>query len=144
MIPSRLYTPTGIFKINQFPLPYKNSKNPDLPIFSGELLTPKGEAEYGNYIFQLKLLRSSYMDDAIRNAIMATVSSHVKIAIRAIGYNSSSDTMPTQLENIYGLGETIDTLFLEFHQLMQPPKENVSEERVYTKVLSLTGKMISN
>ena len=36
--------------------PMKSTKNPDLPVFSGELPTPKGEAEIDNYVFQLKLL----------------------------------------------------------------------------------------
>ena len=63
----------------------KNTKNPDLPIFSGETPTPKGEVEYDNYIFQLQMLRSSYTDDAIRNAIVATVRTQAKMAIRAIG-----------------------------------------------------------
>ena len=62
-IPSDLHTPIGVFPYGGTPM--KNSKNPSLPAFSGEILTPKGEAEYDNYIFQLKLLWSSYKDDAI-------------------------------------------------------------------------------
>ena len=68
-------------------------KNPDLPTFSGEIPTPKGEVEYNNFVFQLQMLRSSYTDDAIRNAIVASVMMHAKIAIRAIGYGSSLDAM---------------------------------------------------
>ena len=125
MIPSNLHTPIGVF-------PYagasvKNSKNPSLPAFSGEILTPKGEAEYDNYIFQLKLLRSSYMDDAIWNAMVATMRGHVKIAIRAIGYDSGLEAMLQQLENRFGLGESVDILHQEFHQMMQTQKEKVSE-----------------
>ena len=66
--------------MNPYPQ-HKKSKNPDLPTFSGELPTPKSEAEYNNYIFQLKLLRNSYTDDAIRIAVVATVRGHAKIAI---------------------------------------------------------------
>ena len=105
----------------------KNSKNPSLPAFSGEIPTPKGEAEYDNYIFQLKLLRSSYTDDAIRNAMVATMRGHAKIAIRAIGYDSGLDAMLQQLENRFGLGESVDILQQEFHQMMQTQKEKVSE-----------------
>ena len=105
----------------------KNTKNPDLPIFSGETPTPKGEVEYDNYIFQLQMLRSSYTDDAIRNAIVATVRTQAKMAIRAIGYGSSLDAMVRQLQNRFGLGETVDNLGQEFHQLMQQPKEKVGE-----------------
>ena len=71
-IPSDLHTPVGVFPYGKI-------------AFSGEVLTPKGEAEYDNYIFQLKLLRSSYTDDAIHNAMVATMRGHTKIAIRAIG-----------------------------------------------------------
>ena len=86
-IPSSLHTPTGIYGVpatvsgGSIRTPMKSMKNPDLPIFSGELPTPKGEAEIDNYIFQLKLLQSSYTEDAIRNVIVATVRSHAKIAI---------------------------------------------------------------
>ena len=79
-IPSSLHTPTGIYSTvnphQQQNLPRKNMKNPDLPTFLGEMPTPKGEVEYDNFIFQLQMLRSSYMDDAIRNAIVASVRTH--------------------------------------------------------------------
>ena len=135
-IPSSLHTPTGVYGVmNTNPSGIsnfqgqqkKNTKNPDLPIFSGETPTPKGEVEYDNYIFQLQMLRSSYTDDAIRNAIVATVRDRAKMAIRAIGYGSSLDAMIRQLQNRFGLGETVDILGQEFHQLMQQPKEKVGE-----------------
>ena len=130
-IPSSLHTPTGIYStINphqQQNLPRKNTKNPDLPTFSGEMPTPKGKVEYDNFIFQLQMLRSSYTDDVIRNVIVASVRMHAKIAIRAIGYGSSLDAMIKQLENSFGLGETVDILGQQFHQLMQQPRERVGE-----------------
>ena len=104
-IPSSLQTPVGVYgttHVNpqgQPGYPKKNTKNPDLPIFSGETPTPKGEVEYDNYIFQLQMLQSSYTDDAIRNAIVGTVRNQAKLAIRAIGYNSSLDAMITKLQN---------------------------------------------
>ena len=132
-IPSSIQTPTGVYgTMNLNPHKHqghqkKNTKNPDLPIFSGETPTPKGEVEYDNYIFQLQMLRSSYTDDAIRNAIVAIVRTQAKMAIRAIGYGSSLDAMIWQLQNRFGLGETVDNLGQEFHQLMQQPKEKVGE-----------------
>ena len=132
-IPSSLHTPLGAYgSHNQNPhgqivYPKKNTKNPDLPIFSGETPTPKGEVEYDNYIFQLQMLRSSYMDDAIGNAIVATVRTQAKLAIRAIGYSSSLDAVIRQLQNRFGLGESVDLLGQVFHQMMQQPKEKVGE-----------------
>ena len=80
--------------------------------------------EYDNFIFQLQMLRSSYTDDVIRNAIVASVRTHAKIAI---GYGSSLDAMIKQPENRFGLGETVDILGQQFHKLMQQPKERVGE-----------------
>ena len=76
-------------------------------------------------MFQLKLLRSSYIEDAIRNAIVATVRSHAKIAIRMIAYDSSLAAMIDQLENRFPAKETTDILLQEFHQMMMSPKEKV-------------------
>ena len=131
-IPSSVHTPTGVYGTTNVNPSFqgvqkKNTKNPDLPIFSGETPTPKGEVEYDNYIFQLQMLRSSYTDDAIHNAIVATVRTQAKMAIRAIGYGSNLDTMIRQLQDRFGLGETVDLLGQEFHQLMQQPKEKVGE-----------------
>ena len=132
-IPSSLHTPTGVYGVpattsgESVRAPMKSTKNPDLPVFSGELPTPKGEAEIDNYVFQLKLLRSSYTEDMIRNAIVATVRSHAKIAIRAIGYDSSLAAMIDQLENRFSAKETTDILLQEFHQMMMSPKEKVHE-----------------
>ena len=131
-IPSSIHTPTGVYGTTNINPSFqghqkKNTKNPDLPVFSGEMPTPKGEVEYDNYIFQLQMLRSSYTDDVIRNAIVATVRMQAKMAIRAIGYGSSLDAMIRQLQDRFGLGETVDILGQEFHQLMQQPKEKVGE-----------------
>ena len=105
----------------------KSTKNPNLPTFSGELPTPKGEAEIDNYLFQIKLLKSLYTEDAIRNAIFATVRGHAKIAICAIGYDSSLAAMINQLEGRFMEKETTDILLQEFHQMMMGPKDKVHE-----------------
>ena len=132
-IPSSLHTPTGVYGVPKISsedsvrAPMKSTKNPNLPTFSGELPTPKGEAEIDNYLFQIKLLRSSYTEDAIRNAIVATVRGHAKIAIRAIGYDSSLSAMINQLEGRFMEKETTDILLQEFHQMMMGPKEKVHE-----------------
>ena len=114
-IPSSPHTPTGIYTTvnphQQQNISRKNTKNPDLPTFSGEIPTPQGEVEYDNFI----------------NAIVASVRTDAKIAIRAIGYGSSLDAMIKQLENRFGLGETVDILGQQFHHLMQQPKEGVGE-----------------
>ena len=49
------------------------------------------------------------------------------MAIRAIGYGSSLDAMIRQIQDRFGLGDTVDILGQEFHQLMQQPKEKVGD-----------------
>ena len=51
--------------------PIKNSKPPNLPIFSGDISTLCSEAEYTQWIFQVRSFRESYTDEAIKNAIIA-------------------------------------------------------------------------
>ena len=81
-IPSSLHTPTEVYNsvnlYRQQSPPRKNTKNPDLPTFSGEIPTPKGEVQYDNFVFQLQMLRSSYTDDVIQNAIVASGRTHAK------------------------------------------------------------------
>ena len=52
------------------------------------------------------------------NAIAATVCSHAKVTIRAIGYDSCLTDMLNQLENHFELGEITDILLKKFHQMM--------------------------
>ena len=64
-ITSSVITP----KFTTSPTPRKMTRNPDLPHFSGEKPTPRGEVEFDNWIFQVKNLRKTYTDDAIRNGV---------------------------------------------------------------------------
>ena len=48
-----------------------NSKPLILPIFSGDVPMPCGEAEYTQWIFQVHSFRESYTDEAIKNAVIA-------------------------------------------------------------------------
>ena len=65
---------------------HKMSKTPDLPTFSGEIPTPKGEVEFDNWIFRIKMLQQTYADSAIRNAVVSSVRGIAKTVVRAVGY----------------------------------------------------------
>ena len=108
-------------------VPPKMTKAPDLPVFSGELPTPKGEAEFDNWIFQIKLLQQSYTDPAIRNTVVSNVRGIAKTVVRAVGYDTELSDMILHLEDQFGLGETNDTLLLEFHQMVQGPNEKIQD-----------------
>ena len=105
----------------------KMMKTPDLPIFSGELPTPKGEVEFNNWIFQIKSLQKTFTDDAIRNAVVANARGIAKTVVRAVGYDAELALMISHLEDRFGLGETNDTLLLEFHQMSQGVHEKVQD-----------------
>ena len=63
-IPSSLHTPTGVYGVpvttsgESIRTPMKSTKNPDLPVFLGELPTPKGEAEIDNYVINLSYCKA--------------------------------------------------------------------------------------
>ena len=63
--------------------PSKNSKLPNLLIFSGDVPTPCGEAEYTQWIFQVRSFRESYTDEAIKNAIITNCRGRANVIVRA-------------------------------------------------------------
>ena len=105
--------------------PRKMTRNPDLPNFSGELPTPKGEVEFDNWIFQVKNLRKTYTDDAIRNGVVSSVRGVANKVVRAVGYEATLVEIIECLDLKFGHGETEDKLLQEFHQLHQGASERV-------------------
>ena len=66
----------------------KNSKPPSLPIFSGEQPTPRGEAEYQQWVFQVRSFRESYTNKAIKNAVIANCRGQANTVVRAKGFDA--------------------------------------------------------
>ena len=102
-------------------------KTPDLPNFSGEVPTPEGEAEFDNWIFQIKLLQKTYTDDVIINAVVSHVRGIAYRVVHTVHYNAELSEMIWWVEDRFSLGETNDTLLLEFHQMVQVQKEKVQD-----------------
>ena len=125
-IPSTLSTPLFVPQQEE-KQSHKMSKTPDLPNFSGEVPTPKGKAEFDNWIFQLKSLQKTYTDDAIRNAVVSHMRGIANTVVHTVGYDAKLPEMISQLEDRFGLGETNDNLLLEFHQMVQGPNEKVQD-----------------
>ena len=82
--------------------PHKMSKTWDLSNFSGEVPTPKGEAEFDNWNFQIKSLQKQYTDDAIRNAVVSHMRGIANTVVHAVGYNAELPEMISQLEDRFG------------------------------------------
>ena len=72
----------------QAPNPRKNSKPPNLPIFSGDVPMPRSEAEYTQWIFQVRSFIESYTDEAIKNAVIANCRGRANVVVCAKGFDT--------------------------------------------------------
>ena len=122
-ISSSIITPNNMLQ----PVVQKMTRSPDLPNFSGELPTPKGEVEYDNWIFQIKNLRKTYTDNAIRNGVVSCVRGLANMIVRSAGYDSTLDRIIQCLDEKFSRTETDDHLLQEFHQMQQGNCERVLE-----------------
>ena len=107
------------------PAPRKMTRNPELPHFSGEKPTPRGEVEFDNWIFQVKNLRMTYTDDTIWNGVVASVRGVANMIVRSAGYESTLDHMIDCLDSKFARTETDDCLLQEFHCMQQGSTERV-------------------
>ena len=105
----------------------KNSKPPSLPIFSGEQPTPRGEAEYQQWVFQVRSFRESYTDEAIKNAVIANCHGQANTVVRAKGFNANLGDIIERLDKQFGVGQAGDEILWEFHQMIQGLKESVQD-----------------
>ena len=114
-IMSSIVTPTVQGGLN------KNTKPPDLPPFLRKQLTPKEEATFKAWIFQVRFCCKTYTDDAILQAIINNVRGTMSIVVRAGGYEAELDNITGRLVKQFGMGQTDDDLLQDFHQLSQGP-----------------------
>ena len=85
-ITSSIIMPTGVtYRVS------KNMKPPMLPYFSGVLPTPKDEAAYEPWIFQVRSSHKSYTDEAVQNPVISNVRGSAGLVIRAMGYDADLD-----------------------------------------------------
>ena len=106
--------------------PHKKSKPPNLPIFSGDVPTPLGEAEYTQWIFQVRSFRELYTDEAIKNAVIANCRGQANVVVCAKGFDTDLNDLIERLDQQFGVGQAGDEILWEFHQMVQGPKESVS------------------
>ena len=85
--------------------PHKNSKPPNLPIFSGDVPTPRGEAEYTQWIFQVRSFRESYTDEANKNAVKANCRGQANVVVRAKGFDMDLNDVIERLDQQFGVGQ---------------------------------------
>ena len=107
--------------------PRKNSKPPNLPIFSGDIPTPRGEAEYTQWIFQVRSFRESYTDETIKNAVIANCRGRGNVVVRTKGFDTDLNDLIERLDQQFGVGQAVYEILREFHQMVQGPKESVQD-----------------
>ena len=107
--------------------PSKNSKPPNLPIFSGDIPTPHCEVEYTQWIFQVRSFRESYTNEAIKNAIIANCRGWANVVVHAKGFDTDLNNLIEWLDQQFGVGQACDEILREFHQMMQGPEESVQD-----------------
>ena len=90
--------------------PSKNSKPPNLPIFSGDVPTPHGEAEYTQWIFQVRSFRESYTDEAIKNAVIANCRGRANVIVCAKGFDIDLNDLIERLDQQFGVGQAGDEI----------------------------------
>ena len=100
----------------------KNSKPPSLPIFSGEQPTPRGEAEYQQWVFQVRSFHESYTDEAIKNAVIANCRGRANTIVRAKGFDADLGDIIERLDKQFGVGQAGNEILREFHQMIQGSK----------------------
>ena len=100
MIASSIITPS-IEAAN----PSKNNKPPNLPIFSGDVPMPRGEAEYTQWIFQVCSFRESHTNEAIKNAVIANCRGCANVVVRAKGFDTDLNDLIKQLDQQFDVGQ---------------------------------------
>ena len=92
-IMSSLVTPTVVYPTP----PTKSPKQPELPYFSGDLPVPKDETSFEAWIFQVRSLRLTHTDEAVRSAVISHVRGRASTVVQSKGFNAELDDMIVRL-----------------------------------------------
>ena len=98
---------------------------PGLPLFSGAEPTPRDEATYEQWKFQVKGMRSSCPEGTVRTALIASVRGSVSEAVSFVGFKASVNDILAGMEKRFGKKATGDKLQSEFYQLQQEKGERI-------------------
>ena len=118
------------------------AKMPPLPTFSGVVPVPKGEGSYEQFMFQIRGVKNSYPEEAMKNGITGSVTDAARDYLDFIGFDKDLDVIIRALERWYGKGQTTDRIQQEFYQLSQERSETIQQfagriELKYKKLVEL-------
>ena len=100
---------------------------PGLPLFSGAEPTPRDEATYEQWKFQVRGMRSSCPEGTVRTALIASVRGGASEAVSFVGFKASVNDILAGMEKRFGKKATGDKLQSEFYQLQQEKGERIQQ-----------------
>ena len=83
---------------------------PGLPLFSGSELTPHDEGTYEQWKFQVKGMRSSCTESAVRSALITLVRGEASELIGFVGFNSPLSVILEAIDKRFGKKSMVDCL----------------------------------
>ena len=98
-----------------------------LLLFSGAEPTPRDEATYEQWKFQVRGMRSSCPKGTVRTALIASVRGSVSEAVSFLGFKASVNDILTGMEKRFGKKATGDKLQSEFYQLQEEKGERIQQ-----------------
>ena len=112
---------------------------PGLPLFSGSEPTPCDEGTYEQWKFQVKGMRSSCPESAVRSTLITLVRGEASKLVGFVGFNVPLSTILEAINKRFGKRSTADHLQQEFFQLQQEKGERIQHfasrlERAFRKL----------
>ena len=135
-VPSGIVTPEVVSPRQEF---QSLVMAPGLPLFSGTEPVPREEGNYRQWKFQVRGMRSSCPEYAVRSALITSVRGEASSLVSVVGFNAPLGMILEAMEKRFGKVPTTDRLQQEFFQLQQDKGERVQHfasrsERTFKKL----------
>ena len=98
---------------------------PGLPHFSGTEPTPRDEGTYDQWKYQVKGMRATCPDSAVRSALITSLRGEASELVGFVGFNAPMSVILEAIDKRFGKRATTDRLQQEFFQLQQERGERI-------------------
>ena len=110
-----------------------NKKAPKINQFSGTLPVAKGEVSYGQWVYEVEMLRESYTEELIKEGIAKSLKGSAADLVRFLGPAATLDQILAKLQAIHKPHKSHDKLMAEFYTIDQ------EEETIQEFAIKLEG-----
>ena len=110
-----------------WPAYQKIPKAPRLPNFSGDEPTPKHEATFVNWLYQVESYMKNYPEPSMRQAIMQSVRGGAANVVRYVGPEATVQMILSKLKIQFGSVANVDVLLHDFYKITQQRGESVRQ-----------------